>query len=502
MDVTPQRANLLSTLGLVSGPLAALAVALMPLPGLSREAHTLAGILTLVVVYWVTEALPLPVTALLGVTLAVLLGVADATTAFSALGNEVVFLFIGSFMLARAMSVHGLDRRVAYALLSFPLAEGSPLLMMLLLGGVAAGVSMWVSNTATAAMLLPVALAIGQHASTTPAGPAQGTLQGAPPSPYAVALLFMLAYGASIGGMATPVGTPPNLIGIALIRETTGRDLTFFQWVQIGLPLALVLLLVAFALLVWLYRPPLRRPPPQPGYFRRQLRALGRVTPGERNTALALGAAACLWMLPGAVALAVGQDSPLYRVLQERLPEGAVALAAAGLLFLLPVGAKPRRPTLTWEQAAAIDWGTVLLFAGGIALGKMMLDTTLAGSLGAALAAGTGLSSQTGITAAAVAAGVLISEAASNTASANIVIPVMASIANAAGVSGVVPALGATLGASLGFMLPVSTPPNALIYGTRQLTILQMVRTGLLLDLLGAVALWAYLSYLLPLWFT
>jgi sodium-dependent dicarboxylate transporter 2/3/5 len=171
----------LSTLGLALGPVAALGLALAPLPGLSREAHTLAGILALVVVYWVTEALPLPVTALLGVTLAVLLGVADAATAFSALGNEVVFLFIGSFMLARAMSVHGLDRRVAYALLSFPLAERSPLLMLMLLGAVAAGVSMWVSNTAITAMLLPVALAIGQHASATPAGSAQGTPAAVPP---------------------------------------------------------------------------------------------------------------------------------------------------------------------------------------------------------------------------------------------------------------------------------------------------------------------------------
>ncbi len=487
-------------MGLAVGPVAALALALAPLPGLSREAHTLAGILALVVVYWVTEALPLPVTALLGVTLAVVLGVADAATAFSALGNEVVFLFIGSFMLAQAMSVHGLDRRVAYALLSFPLAEGSPLLLMLLLGLVAAGVSMWVSNTATTAMLLPVALAVGQHAGAGVAE--QKGLPGSGPTTYTMALLFMLAYGASVGGLATPVGTPPNLIGIALIRETTGRDITFFQWVQIGLPLSLLLLLIAFGLLVWLYRPPLRRPPPQPGYFRGQLRGLGPMTPGERNTALALGAAACLWMLPGAVALVAGPESALYRLLEQRLPEGVVALAAAALLFLLPAGGKPGRSTLTWQQASAIDWGTILLFAGGIALGKMMLDSSLAGSLGAALVAGTGLTSQAGITAASVAAGVLISETASNTASANIVIPVMTSIAGAAGVPSLVPALGATLGASLGFMLPVSTPPNALIYGTRQLTILQMVRTGLLLDLLAALTVWAYLSYLLPRWFT
>jgi solute carrier family 13 (sodium-dependent dicarboxylate transporter), member 2/3/5 len=174
---------------------------------------------------------------------------------------------------------------------------------------------------------------------------------------------------------------------------------------------------------------------------------------------------------------------------------------AALLLFLLPVNWRQRRFTLTWEQAVSIDWGTVLLFAGGIALGRMMLDSGLAAVLGRVLVEGTGLAGEKGITAAAVVGASIISETASNTASANIVVPVMVSIAGAAGVAGLVPAVGATMGASMGFMLPVSTPPNALIYGTRQVTIFQMVRTGLLLDLLGGLVLWAYLAYLAPLWF-
>jgi len=216
---------------------------------------------------------------------------------------------------------------------------------------------------------------------------------------------------------------------------------------------------------------------------------------------MAFALAVVLWMLPGTVAIVAGQDFPLYQILQERLPEGAVALVAAVLLFILPVDWRQRRFTLTWDQAVSIDWGTVLLFAGGIALGKMMLDSGLAARLGSALVEGTGLSGEKGIIAAAVAGAAIISETSSNTASANIVIPVMASLAGAAGVVGIVPAVGATLGASLGFMLPVSTPPNALIYGTRQVTIFQMVRTGLLLDLAASIVLWAYLSYLAPLWF-
>jgi sodium-dependent dicarboxylate transporter 2/3/5 len=368
--------------------------------------------------------------------------------------------------------------------------------MMLLLGAVAAFISMWVSNTATTAMLLPVALAMGQHTSLS-----DTTSETSGSSRYTMALLFTLAYCSSIGGLATPVGTPPNLIGIALIKTILGRDISFFEWMMVALPVAVAILAIAFLLLIWLYRPPLFRPPQQPDYFGQQLRALGPLTPGQRNTMMAFALAVVLWMLPGTVAIVAGQDFPLYQILQERLPEGAVALVAAVLLFILPVDWRQRRFTLTWDQAVSIDWGTVLLFAGGIALGKMMLDSGLAARLGSALVEGTGLSGEKGIIAAAVAGAAIISETSSNTASANIVIPVMASLAGAAGVVGIVPAVGATLGASLGFMLPVSTPPNALIYGTRQVTIFQMVRTGLLLDLMASIVLWAYLSYLAPLWF-
>jgi len=481
-----------SAVGLLLGPILALAVALTPFPGLAPQAHALAAILCLVVVFWVTEALPLPVTALLGVAVAVLLGVADSSVALSSLGSEVVFLFIGSFMLAQAMSVHGLDRRLAYALLSLPGAQRSPLLMLLLLGVTAAGLSMWVSNTAATAMLLPIALAIGRHSLGEQSEPAAAR--------YTLALLFTLAYSASIGGLATPVGTPPNLIGIGLIHTILGQDITFFQWMQMALPLTLLMFVGAFGLLVCLYRPPLWQAARQEGYFESQRAALGPVTAGERNVAVAFGVAVVLWLLPGAAALALGQDSAFYQELQQRLPEGVVALAAALLLFLLPISWKPRRATLTWEQAVVIDWGTVLLFAGGIALGRMMLDTSLAGSLGTALVAGTGLTGESGIIAGAVGGAVLVSEAASNTASANIVIPVMTSIAKSAGINELLPALGATLGASFGFMLPVSTPPNALIYGTRQVPIWHMVRNGVLLDLAGGVILWAYLVYLAPAW--
>lgn len=482
------------TIGLFIGPLAGLVIAFAPLSGMERDAHLLMGLLAFVVIYWITEALPLPVTALAGIALAVLVGIAPATTAFAAFGNDVILLFIGSFIIARAMTLHGLDRRIAFTVLSVPFAEKSPLGLVAVVAFTGWFLSMWISNTAACAMLLPVVLAVSRNMYVGRANP-DGTAPGT--TKYTFALLFMLAYACSVGGIATPVGTPPNLIGIALIRDLTGEDLNFLQWLRIALPMSFLLLLVAFSLLYFLYRPPLKQGGPATGFFRDERRALGAISAGERNTLLAFGVAVVLWVLPGMVGAVAGHESAQYEALRDRLPEGVVAIIAAVLLFALPTNWRIRRFTMSWDEAVKIDWGTVLLFAGGISLGGMMLDTGLANSMGTALVDSTGLTGLSGITAASVAGAVVVSEAASNTASASIVVPVMISLGVAAGIDPLVPALGATIGASLGFMLPVSTPPNALIYGTRTVSILQMVRNGILLDLFGVLALWVYLSFLL-----
>src|SRR3989338_1067334 len=192
------------TAGLALGPAVALLLWWLPLPGLSATAHRLAGVVALVVIYWITEAIPLPVTALLGAALAVIVGIAPAKQVLAAFGDPVIFLFIGSFMLARAMQVHGLDRRIAYTLLAHPWVGGSTDRTLWALGLTACLLSMWMSNTACVAMLFPVALAIARTTAD---------------SRYATGLMLMLAYAASVGGIATPVGTPPNLIGIALIQQ-------------------------------------------------------------------------------------------------------------------------------------------------------------------------------------------------------------------------------------------------------------------------------------------
>jgi len=485
------------TIGLIAGPLLALGVLLLHFSGLPPEAHRLAAIVTLVIVFWLTEAIPIPVTALLGAALAVLLGIAPATRVLSAFGDPVIFLFLGSFMLARAMQVHGIDRRIAYTLLAHPWVGTSTYRTLWTLGLVACLLSMWISNTACVAMLFPVALAIARttgeliHADT---GDAE-----TPQLRYTTGLLLMLAYAGSVGGVATPVGSPPNLIGIALIDQGTGVRIGFVQWMMFGVPIALMLLVAVYGIMLLLFRPEVRSVPGQRERMREAARSLGPLSLGERNSLIAFGAAVILWIGPGLVGVVLGADHPAARMLTERLPEGIVALLAASLLFLLPVNWRRREFTLRWEEAVRIDWGTILLFGGGIALGKLMFDTGLAEGVGRGLIDALGLRDPALLTGAAAAVASVLSETSSNTASANMVVPVMMSVANTVGASGLALGIAATLGASMGFMLPISTPPNAIVYGSRAVRITDMVRAGLLLDLIGFLIVWATCLWVVPL---
>jgi sodium-dependent dicarboxylate transporter 2/3/5 len=222
--------------------------------GLQPEGQKLAAILAAVAVLWISEAVPLPVSALLGAALCVVFGVADAKTVLAYFADPIVFVFVGGFMIARAMMLHGLDRRIALSFLSIPWIGSSPSRIMAGLGLVTAGVSMWVSNSAVTAMMFPIALGIlgALHEVRIAHGLARGSMS-AQNWPYATGMMLMVAYGASIGGIGTPVGSPPNLIGIGLIRSATGFEISFFRWMAVTVPLFLVMAVVLFTLLYLLH---------------------------------------------------------------------------------------------------------------------------------------------------------------------------------------------------------------------------------------------------------
>jgi sodium-dependent dicarboxylate transporter 2/3/5 len=481
--------------GLVLGPVAAMAVYLLA-SGLPAEGQRLASILVLVIVFWITEAIPIPATALLGPALATLAGVADAATVFRPFAAPVIFLFLGSFLIARAMMVNGLHRRVALAVLGGRWAAGSPARIRLAIGATAFLLSMWISNTATVAMLFPILLGVSGALERLFA--AEGAVFEHAGRSYVTGLMLMTAYAASIGGLATPVGTPPNLIGLGMLRDLAGVRIPFFQWMLLGVPVAVAMFGV-LALLVRYLHPAPARLEGLGGAVEQLRKDLVPWSRAQTYTLAAFLTAVALWVLPGAVALARGTDDPLYLLLSERLDEGVVAMLAAALLFLLPVSLKLPQGALAWRDAVKIDWGTILLFGGGLSLGTLLQSTGLAERLARGLLAEVGEPSLWLLVGVAAAATLLLTETASNTASATMMVPVTIALAKAAGVSAVPPALGVTIAASLAFMLPVSTPPNAIVYGSGRVSILAMLRAGVLLDLLGFVVLLVLLRWLCPL---
>jgi sodium-dependent dicarboxylate transporter 2/3/5 len=467
------------TAGLFAGPAVLLVLLLAPLP-LDAPAHRLAAVLAMMVVFWITEALPLAVTALIGPVLAVVLGVVPARAAFAPFADPIIFLFIGSFMLAEAMFVHGLDRRIAFGALSSRAVGGSPARILIVYGAVGAGLSMWISNTATTAMMFPIGLSIVAHLTKGREGE-RGSRD------FAIAMMLMTAFGASVGGIGTPIGTPPNLIGIGMLSRIAGVEISFFRWMLLGVPI--VVLLFGF-LVGYFYFQSLRGltlDTNRADRIQEELRRLGPLSAAQRNVLAAFAVTVTLWLLPGVLSIAGAGGTSFARGLSAAVPESVAAMVGAILLFVLPISWRSRRFTLSWDEAVRIDWGIVLLFGGGLAMGELAFSTGLAESLGTGLASWLPAHTPFALTVLFTAIAIVMSEAASNTASANMIVPIAIAVSQAAGISPLQPALGATLGASMGFMMPISTPPNAIVYSSGYVPITAMMRHGIALDVAGFV---------------
>lgn len=463
------------TLGLGLGPVVAAVVYLITRDG---PAPLLAGLMALAVTWWLTEALPAAAVALLVAALAVLTGLAAPKQAFGAFGSPLLFMFVGSFFMAEAMKVHGLGERAAAA--TAARARG-PASLLCALSATAFALSTMTSNSAATAIVLPVALAATAGADRR----------------FQAALVLAIAWGASMGGVVTPVGTPPNLIGMAGLRQQ-GHDLGFGTWVGLGLPIGLAMLAAMWAVLLVVFGlgrgGAATRLAPRPA-----ARAHRPWSRGEWSTLAAVAVAVVGWITPS-VLQAVAPEAAATAWMRARLSEETVAVVAGCLLFVLP-GSRggARRPALTWTEATRIDWGVILLFGGGMLLGDLARDTGLTQAWGHELMALTGAHSTWAVVALCTGVAIVLSEATSNTATATLMVPLAASLAGATGASPVPAVLGATLGASFGFMMPISTAPNAMAYGTGKVTMGQMMRAGIVFDLIGFVVVVAGLRLLCPL---
>ncbi len=453
-------------IGLFAGPLAGLVVFLSPAPeGLSQQGWWTAAVGIWMAVWWMTEALPLAVTALLPLILFPFLGLRELDATAPSYAHPLVFLFLGGFMLARAMRVWALDRRLALTVLRY--VGSSPRGVIAGIMAVTAFLSMWVSNTATTMVMLPIGLSIvGSFAERD----ARLAASAAP------ALLLGIAYAATIGGMGTIVGTPPNALFVAFMAESYGIEVGFLRWMTIGVPLVLVLLPIAWLVLTRLaFRIGGEDVPGQTGAVGAALAALAPISRAERMVAGVMLLVAGGWIFRPLIEVAVPG---------LHLSDAGIAMTGALLLFLLPADIRAGRFLLSWREAVEIRWDVLILFGGGLALAAAIGESDLADWIGTRLG-GLGDLPMFLLLLAVGALIVTLGELASNTAMAAVFLPIAGATAIGMGEPAFLLTLPVALFATLGFMLPVATPPNAIIFGSGAVEMGHMLRAGAILDVIG-----------------
>jgi sodium-dependent dicarboxylate transporter 2/3/5 len=466
------------TLALLAGPIFFLLIAALPAPaGMPEAAKMTAAIAVWIAVWWISEPVNLAVTSLLPLVLFPLCGVSSLKNISGEYGNEIIFLFVAGFFFGKTIERWHLHRRIALQLVLWLGTNPARTVLGFMLA--TAFISMWISNTATAVMMTPVAIAVA--ASRRP-------LHEEGEKNFQKTLLLGVGYACSIGGLATLIGTPTNAIFLSYVQQKMGATVTFGQWFLFGFPFAMTLLLACWWLLLVMF--PLTKNIEKEHDGRAAIRAelalLGPVTTPERRL---------MWLF-GTVILAWVSGSLLWYYRLPNCNDTVVAVAGAILLFLIPSD-KDSRPLLDWDTALKIPWGIVLLFGGGLALAKGFDQSGLAAWMGE-LMKGLSTLSHALILLIVLTVVVLLSEVASNIATASMMMPVLAALATSIGAHPFGLLLSATLAASFGFGLPVATAPNTIVYSSGFLSTRDMARAGFLLDAVAILLLLGFLYVLLP----
>ncbi|WP_335998750.1 SLC13 family permease [Halorientalis halophila] len=462
--------------GLVLGPVLFAAIMLLPSPeGLSPAGQAVGATTAWVAVWWISEAIPIPATSLLPIVLFPLTGALDVDAATAPYANDLIFLFMGGFFIAMAMQRWDLHRRIA--LRTIKVIGGGPKRIILGFMIATAFLSMWVSNTATAMMMTPIGLAVILQTSDlvdrtdADVPTAQGEFR------FGTALMLCIAYSASVGGVGTIIGTPPNLVLVGAINETFGQSISFAQWMLYGVPIAALGVAIIWVYVTRFLLPPrIDRLPGGIDVIDDELAALG---PMDREEKLVLGVftlTAAAWI----------SRSFVLEPLVPGISDSVIAIAGALVLFLIPAREDDGSFTflLDWDTAVGIPWGIILLFGGGLSIAAGFEESGLAVWMGQQLGALEGVSMLL-VMGVVVVLTIFMTEVTSNTATTAMLMPIMASLAVGLSIHPYGIMIGAATAASFAFMLPVATPPNAVVFGSGYITMPQMAKTGFGLNLIG-----------------
>jgi sodium-dependent dicarboxylate transporter 2/3/5 len=475
-------------IGLILGPIVFFAILAAPLPeSLKPEAGRVAAAALLMAVWWATEAIPVPVTALLPIALFPILSVGTIRQATEPFANPLIFLFLGGFLIALAMQRWQLHRRVAFFILRR--MHSGPAKLIAGFMAATAVLSMWVSNTATTMMMLPIAISViavvVPRAAETTIGSDKDM---AAPSNFAIALLLGIAYAANIGGIGTLIGTPPNALLAAFMSERFAIEIGFAQWLMIGVPVVLVMLPLAWLILTKVVYPPDLEIDNISDLVSEQYRSLAAISDPEKRVAAVAILTALLWVLRPSLNELSGLSG---------LSDAGIAIAGALLLFVVPAGGGHSGSLMDWRGAKDLPWGTLILFGGGLSLASAISDSGLAAWIGDVLVVFKQLPTIV-IVLIVTTVIIVLTELTSNTATTAAFLPVVAALAMATGNEAITFALPAALAASCAFMLPVATPPNAIVYGSELVTVPQMVRAGIVLNIIGIAAISGLAWLLVP----
>ncbi|MWV63838.1 anion transporter [Halorubrum sp. JWXQ-INN 858] len=468
--------------------------------GLAPDAAAALACTAWIVVWWVTEAVPIPVTSLLPIVLFPATGILGAGETTTAYGDPIVFLLLGGFLLALAVERTGLHERVSLYVIS-RVGVSAPGLLFGFMAATAL-LSMWISNTATAMLMVPIAIAVISQTHTVTPGPQVGTAEGVgdlvhdvdedpeslPATRFGVTLMLGIAYAASVGGVGTLIGSPPNAVLAGVAESQLGVDVGFLEWMRFGLPVAVVGTLAVWATLLVVVRPTIDVVPGREAVAAHKLTQLGPASAGERRVAALFGIVALGWL-----------TRPfLITPIVPAVTDATIAIAGGVAAFLVPTNARRREFLLDWEYALRLPWGVLLLLGAGFALARAFQRTGLDGRI-ADLITGVGTTGLLGLVVLLAAVVVVLTNVTSNTATASVFSPVAVAVAGSMGLPPLSLLATVALAASFAFVLPVATAPNAIVFGSGYLTVPEMARIGAAVSVVGTAVIVVGVVWWLPL---
>jgi sodium-dependent dicarboxylate transporter 2/3/5 len=469
----------LKVAGFVGGPITFLLVSSLVSDGfISPGANKVLGVAAWMIVWWITEAAPIPITALLPLILFPFLGVMKMSEAAAPYANPIIFLFMGGFMIALGLEKHRLHERIALNLIRITGTSGNGIILGFM---IATGfISMWISNTATAMMMLPIALSVINLLKTEKENTPETTTTGE--RNFGIGLMLVIAYAANIGGIATIIGTPPNVVFVGLLSQFYQQKIVFGDWMMVGVPLSIIILITTYFVITKLLFPNhLNKVHGSDELIKNKLLELGAIRREEKLVMIIFVITSSLWIFQQGLNLMLGK---------EMFNDTNIAMMGGSLMFIVPSNFKELKFLLHWRDTEKLSWGILILFGGGLCLAQGLSNAGIIQAVGAVIAEQG--SAVNWLLLGLITASVFITELMSNVALVQIFIPVVFGIATNLGLNPILLGMPVAMGASMAFMFPVATPPNAIVFSSGQMKVSDMMKAGIVLNIISILMIYLF----------